>query len=254
MEILEIKSLQNDLVKFVVKLQNSKFRKSQKLILLDGIKTIEGLIDDNVEFEYFFALFDNPILKKVKAKKIITTTKEVLKKISTTSSFSKVVGVIKEPEIDKNIFKNFKKIALIDGIKDAGNLGTIIRSANAFGISGIILFNDCVDIYCPKTIRSSTQNMFKIPIIKTSDIEFIKSLKLNHQLISTVVNSSCGFCDCDFNENFIIAFGSEANGISKEILDISDKKVTISMENNVESLNLAICASISFAFIKAQEK
>ena len=248
--LTEITSTQNDLVKFCVKLQNSKFRKEQKLILLDGNKTIEDIVKSGIEFEYIFLKKDNSLVNRIKAKNIILVNDEILKKISTTSSPTDVIGIIKEPTIDKNIFKNLKKIALIDGIKDPGNLGTIIRSAVAFSIDGIILFNDCVDLYNSKTIRSTAQNMFKIPILATKDINFIQELKKTHKLVSTVVDTNNDFFKTQFNENFIVSFGSEAQGLSKEIIDISDEKVTISMDNNVESLNIAICASISFAYIK----
>jgi len=254
MEILEITSTQNDLIKFCVKLQDSKFRKKEKLIFVDGAQTIEGLIQDKIEFEYLFLKKDNPIKNNVIAKKIIYVDDKILKKISTTKSPSAVAGIIKEPVINKEIFKSLNKIALIDGIKDAGNLGTIIRSAVAFSIEGIILFNDCVDLYNSKVIRSTAQNIFKIPIIKTSEIEFIKELKKTHKLISTVVNSDIDFMDTDFKNKFIISFGSEANGISETISKLSDEKITFKMDNNVESLNLAICASIAFAFIQHKNK
>lgn len=254
MKSLEITSSKNDLIKFVVKLQDAKFRKSQKLILVDGAQTIEGFAEDKIEFEYLFLKKDNSILNQINAKEVVFVTDEILKKISTTKTPTDVIGIIKEPNVDKKFFLNMKKIALIDGIKDAGNLGTIIRSAAAFSIDGIILYNNCVDLYNSKTIRATTQNIFKIPIIKISDIEFLKELKKNHKFISTVVNSQNDFMDCDFSRNFIIAFGSEADGISKEIAEISDEKITFNMDNNVESLNLGVCASIAFAFIRQKTK
>ncbi|MBR2159712.1 MAG: hypothetical protein IJ938_00195, partial [Clostridia bacterium] len=79
----------------------------------------------------------------------------ILKKISTTKTPTDVVGIIEEPEIKIEQFGKLKRIALIDSIKDAGNLGTIIRSAVAFSIEGIILFGDCVDLYNSKVIRST---------------------------------------------------------------------------------------------------
>lgn len=253
-KITKITSTQNNLVKFCAKLEDSKFRKSQKLIFLDGEKTIEGLVLDNVTFEYIFLKEDNKLKDKVKAKNIVFVDDKVLKKITTTKSISSVAGIIKEPYYDKNIFKTLNKIALIDGIKDPGNLGTIIRSASAFSIDGLILFNECVDLYNTKVIRSSTQNLFKIPIIQTSDINFISELKKTHKLISTVVDTDKDFLNFDFPKKFIVAFGSEANGLSSQIKQMSDEKLTFFMDNNVESLNLGVCASIAFALIKSGKK
>lgn len=250
METIEITSVQNDLVKFAVKLQNPRFRKSQKLIFADGQKTIQGFIDDGIVFEYFFTKKDNPIAKKIKAKKLVYVNNEILKKITTTKSPCEVAGIIKEKEINKNIFFELDKIALLEDIKDAGNLGTIIRSAVAFGVNGIILFNDCVDLYNSKTIRATAQNIFKIPIITTKDINFIIDLKKTHKLISTVVDSKNNLFNYKFEDKFMIAFGSEADGLSDKIVNLSDEKLSIPMENNVESINLAICASIVFAMTK----
>ena len=253
METQKITSTQNNLVKFAIKLQNPKFRKTEQLILLDGEKTIQGIIENEMEFEYFFAKEDYNI-KNAKIKNYIQVTDEILKKISTTKTPTNAVGIIKEPQIEKNIFKKLNKIALIDGIKDPGNLGTIIRSAVAFSIDGIILFNDCVDLYNSKTIRATAQNMFKIPIIHTSDINFINSLKSDRKLISTVVTTKNELFNYKFDEKFIIAFGSEADGISEEILKISNEKVTLKMDNEVESINLGVCASITFALCKINKK
>jgi len=254
MKTFEITSTQNDLVKYAVKLQNSKFRKSEKLILADGEKTLMGFINSGVEFKYLFIKKEDNTFKKACVENLVYVNNEILKKISTTKTPTNAVAIIKEPEINKEIFFNLDKIALIDGIKDAGNLGTIIRSAAAFSIDGIILFNDCVDLYNSKTIRATAQNIFTIPVISTKDLNFIKELKKNHKLISTVVNSKNDFMKYSFEEKFILALGSEACGISKEIENLSDDKLTLLMDNSVESINLGVCSSIAFALIKMQTK
>ena len=250
MNITEIKSTQNDFIKYCVKLQNAKFRKSEKLILVDGNKTIEGFINDNIEFEYFLTLNEDNLSKKAKIKNLILVNEQIIKKISTLNHPTNYIGIIKEPEIKKEIFFNLNKIALIENIKDPGNLGTIIRSAAAFSMDGIILFGDCVDLYNPKTIRSTAQNIFKLPIISIKDMEFIKKIKITHAFYATVVNYAKNFFEHDFKNKFILMFGSEADGLSKELINLSDEKLTINMDNNVESINLGVCASILFSAIK----
>ena len=247
---IEITSLQNELIKSTVKLQDTKNRKKSGLIFVDGDKTLLGLINDGVEFEYLFLKKDNPLKSKAKAKNIILVTDEILKKLSTVKTPNTIMGVIKEPKINKEDFINLKRIALIENIKDAGNLGTIIRSAAAFSIEGIILFDDCVDLYNTKVIRSAAQNIFKLPILRTNDIEFIKKLKKNHDLISTVVKGGQDLTKYGFKKPFILALGSEADGLSDKIINISDKKLTLFMDNSVESINLGVCASIAFFQIK----
>ena len=106
MNIVEISSTQNDLVKYCVKLQTPKTRKNEKLIFVDGEQTILGLIEDNIQFEYFFCLKNSEVSKKVKTNNLVYVNNEILKKISTTKSPVDMAGIIKEPIIDINIFKN----------------------------------------------------------------------------------------------------------------------------------------------------
>ena len=246
--ITEITSTQNELVKYCIKLQNAQFRKNEKMIFTDGNKTIDGLIEENFEFEYIFLKKEN-YSPKIRAKNVVFCNDNVLNKISTLKTPTNIAGIIKEPEIDKKIFFDMNKIALVENIKDPGNLGTIIRSAAAFSMDGIILSGDCVDIYNSKTLRATAQNMFKIPVIK-ADLDFIKELKKTHKLISTVINTKDDFFEYKFENKFIIAFGSEASGLSEEIINLSEKKLKIFMDNDVESINLGVFASIAFAYIK----
>jgi TrmH family RNA methyltransferase len=218
------------------------------MIFLDGDKTIQGLIDQGFEFEYIFLKNDYNIAK-INAKNIVFCNDNVLKKISTLKTPTDVAAIIKEPDIDKKMFFDFNRIALVDNIKDPGNLGTIIRSACAFSIQGIILYGDCVDIYNSKTIRSTAQNMFKIPVVK-ADLNFIKKLKKTHQIIASVVDTNNNFFEYKFPKKYIFALGSEATGLSDEIINISDEKLKIFMDNDVESLNLGVFASIAFAYLK----
>ena len=245
---LEITSTQNELVKYCVKLQNSQFRKEEKLIFVDGNKTISGLISDNIEFEYIFLKKDSSI-PQFRAKNVVYCNDAVLNKISTLKTPTDVAGIIKEPDINKNEFLKMERIALIENIKDPGNLGTIIRSAAAFSIQGIMLLGDCVDIYNSKTIRATAQNMFKVPCALV-DIEFVKKIKTTHKIISSTVDSDNDFFNYDFKGKFVFALGSEAHGLSDEMKNISDEKLKIVMDNNVESINLGVFASISFAYIR----
>ena len=147
------------------------------------------------------------------------------------------------------------KLALFENISDPGNLGTIIRSASAFGIEGIILFKDCVDLYSPKVIRSCAGNFFKTPIAEIKNINELKTNLKNHKFISTSISkkNNISLKECSKINKFVIMFGSEANGLSKELTELSDRNIKLEMKNNVESLNLAVSASIIFYEINSEE-
>lgn len=234
----EITSLQNNLVKDVAKLHQKKYR--EKLILIEGKKAVLEAIELKVEIEKIFTLENLPEFNNFET---YLVNDEIMKKISTTESPSTVVAIAKKPVYDIKSFLSFKKIILLDNIKDAGNLGTIIRASSAFGVDGILLFNDTVDEYSPKTIRSTAGNMFKIPIKKVN-IADLEEFKKEFNFIATVVNSNKNFSDFKPKGKMLVMFGSEANGLCNDLLKLADEKLTIKMTNNVESLNLALCAGI----------
>ena len=169
-----------------------------------------------------------------------------MKKISTTSSTCEILEKKKKKEYNINDFKNKNKLILLDSISDPGNLGTIIRSASAFGIEGIVLYKDCVDMYSSKVIRSSAGNFFKTPIIEVKDIEDFNQNFKDFKKISTALyeKNTISINECKNIKKYIIMFGSEANGLSTELIKIADKNIILKMKNNVESLNLSVCASI----------
>lgn len=236
-KLIKITSTTNSLVKETVKLHQKKYR--DELILIEGKKSVEEAISSGLDIKYIFSS------NEVEYKNIETyfANDAVMKKISTTESPSNVVAVAKKPNYKIEDFKKFKKIVLLDNIKDAGNLGTIIRAASAFSVDGIFLFGDTVDEFSPKTIRSSAGNMFKIPILKIGEAELIK-FKGTHKFIATVCHSNNYFDEINKDENLIVMFGSEAEGLCNKLLKMSDEEVTIKLSKNVESLNLALSCGI----------
>lgn len=236
MGVVELTSVQNDIVKEIVAL--SKNRKNSGLVILEGEKSIQGAIETGLGLESIFFV-DEEYVHPAKVK--YKVNQRILEKISSTKSAVPVLAITKEPVYSIEQFKKFKKIALFENIKDAGNLGTIIRSAAAFGLDGIILYGDCVDPFSTKVIRASAGTIFKMPIITLR--EGLGEFKNTHTFISTVVS---GGDELVLKLPYVVLFGSEAEGLSLPLQKMSDKKVTIEMARNVESLNLSVSAGIIF--------
>lgn len=241
-----VKTLSNNKIKEIVKLHQKKYRDEYGLFLAEGFKALEELIQSNVEIVEIIALRTTDISKIEKPVSIVDET--TMKKISTTDSPCEIVTVAQKTNTNIKEFYNLSKIALLDSISDPGNLGTIIRSAVAFGIDGIILYGNCVDLYSSKVIRSATGNCFKIPIIqlKTKD-ELIKNFK-SHTKIATALSkeNNISLKECAKIDKFIVMFGSEAKGLNEDLIKIADKNIRLEMNKNVESLNLSVSASIIF--------
>lgn len=142
--------------------------------------------------------------------------------------------------------KKDKFIIILDEIQDPGNMGTIIRTADAFGASGVVLTPNCVDIYNPKVVRSTMGSLFHIPIAQVEDkIQLIEELKNKHvKIYATSLESANYVYDIDFRRDFALVIGNESKGISQQILDLADNIVKIPIMGNAESLNAAIASSI----------
>lgn len=223
----KITSLKNFRVKYWKDLKNKSTRDEYGVFLIEGdhlIKEAKDLIVETISI-------NNP-----KADFIVT--KEIMKKISSQKSISDTVAVVKfitEKKIDGNIL-------ILDGIQDPGNLGTIIRSAVAFGIPNIILGKTCVDLYNPKVVRATEGMIFKINVIRANLEEFIPTLK-NYTIIGTDVRGGLKLSDIP-KENVAIVIGSEGQGISKGVRNLCNKFINIPINKSCESLNAGVAASI----------
>ncbi len=238
---MEITSVNNDIVKEVAKLQQRKYRDESGLFLLEGEKCIDEAISYGIDIKYLFILkgYD-----KYKDFDKIETTEAVLSKISTTTSAPKVVAVGKCPNYKWK--KSFKKVFLLENIKDAGNLGTIIRACAAFNVDAIILYGDTVDLYNPKCVRSAVGNLWKIPVISIKTFNELINVTEGYSYTATLPKSSKTIFLKDYlpQDKEIIMFGSEATGLSDELKTLSDNNLTVEMSGKTESLNLSVSVSI----------
>lgn len=241
-----LNTISNNKIKEIVKLHQKKYRDEKGLFLAEGEKSLQEALNSDIEIIEIYALksFNATNIKK----EVCIIPENIMKKISTTDSVCEVLFVAKKKKINEQDFLTLNKIALIDSISDPGNLGTIIRSATAFGIEGIILFGNCVDLYSSKVIRSCTGNFLKTPILQIKNTEDLKTKFKNHKIIATALSKENNITlkECAKIDKYIIMLGSEAKGLCSELINIADKNIKIDMTNEVESLNLSVSASIIF--------
>ncbi len=241
---MKITSVNNDLIKNTTKLQQRKYRDEEGLFLLEGAKCIDEAIKSGIELKYLFVEEGLDLFSEYER---IEVTTSILAKISTTTTPPKTVAVGKQIRSTWN--KNFKRIILLEDIKDYGNLGTIIRTSCAFDIDAIILYGDTVDIYNPKCVRASVGNLWKMPIFSIKTFEELKNLCNNYTPIATLPKNKNSIWLKDFKtpDKYIIMFGTESSGLSDNLIELAKtqgKLLTIEMSKNVESLNLSISAGV----------
>ncbi len=232
-----ITSVDNKNIVELVKLKQSKYRKKNKLFLVEGEHLIREALNNNKLISVY-------ILENTEISFPVETTYvtiDVMKKLTDLDNPSNMIGVCK---IDDNSEITGNRILLLDRIQDPGNLGTIIRSALAFNVDTVILSNDTVDLYNSKVIRSTQGMLFGLNIITMDLVDAIKIIKSrNIEVYGTKVDNGIKI-DKVNKEKYAIVMGNEGQGVSSNILDLCDKYIYIDMNKKVESLNVAVATSI----------
>lgn len=243
---MEITSVNNELVKDTVKLQQKKYRDRENKFLLEGEKSVKEAFEAGVEIEKVFVISEKAVQYGFLKDKLILTTEPVLKKISTTDTAPDVVAVALQKHYDKEILKSCKKVVLLENIRDLGNLGTILRTSAAFWADAVVLYGDCADLYNPKCVRSSVGNLWKIPVVQIKEFGEL-SVFADFERVATLPRAKSLLKDFSVNLPCVVMFGSEADGLSDELVRFANREVKIEMSPDVESLNLSVsCAVIIY--------
>lgn len=233
-----ITSVKNEHIKELVRLKEKKNRDTTNLFLVETKHLVleayrAGLIKELILEQNEIFPLDVPITY---------VSNEVLKKLSSLDTPSKVMAVVEKRKVTNELGK---KILILDRIQDPGNLGTIIRSAVAFNIDTIVCSKDTVDVYNPKVVRSSQGMMFHIPIIIKEISGFINELKKEgYKIVGTKVTNGHDVRVSSIYSHFALIIGNEGQGISKDIESLCDEYLYIKMNGNCESLNASVAASI----------
>ena len=231
-------------VKLIRRLAQKKFRNELKLFVAEGLRLCEEVPPAQVEFGFFTRDFLSDARKKIlveRLKNLEEISPATMEKISGTQTPQGILLVVRQKfSSPEEVFAK-KIIAVLDGVQDPGNVGTILRTAAAFDC-GVILLDGSAEIFNPKVVRSSMGAIFYSPILKMSREEFLNVRGV--EILAAALDSSAEiYYRHDFKKNSAIVFGSESNGVSKKILDVA-KKIFIPMNGHAESLNVATSAAI----------
>lgn len=235
--IKNINSLDNKIVKYTFKLKDSKFQKSENKFIIETFHLIEMALDS---LEYVFSLKELDLPSNIDQ---YIVNEEILKKLSSNKSFSKVIGVCK---INQKPLNYNEDILYLDELQDPGNIGTILRTSLAFSNFNIGLSLNTCSIYNFKVIQSAQGALFKLNFEKFDIDKLIFLKSKGYKILVTILSNDSIFIN-DFkrnkNEKLIVIVGNEGNGIRKEIIDIADYKIKINI-SNIDSLNVGIATGI----------
>ena len=237
-------------IKDIQTLGQKKFRQQERLFIAEGPKLVKELLEADASMvKEIFALKEwitdhEKILVKIAVTEITETE---LERISQLTNPNKVLAIVRQFDEDNEIITKGKITLALDGIQDPGNLGTIIRTADWFGIGQIVCSNDSADVYNPKVVQATMGSIARVKVIYTDLQQWLAEQKdtriyattLEGEDISTVKKIKEG----------IIIFGNESKGISAEILQLANVRLSIPKKGKEESLNAAVAAGVVLGYL-----
>ena len=237
-----ITSKANSVVKNAKKLHQKKYRKS--VYLIEGWHLFEEAVQAGVTIEKIFAL-ESYRDQLAAFPQTVWVSEEILLDLADTQTPQGIVAVIQKEEVGLPDLHQGKFLFLED-VQDPGNVGTMIRTADAAGFTGVVVSDKSADIYSLKTLRSMQGSHFHLPIYRMSLASFIEETKKTAMpiLATTLSIDSKDYRELSSLENFVLVMGNEGQGISSVIAESADQLVHIGMKGRAESLNVAVAAGI----------
>jgi RNA methyltransferase, TrmH family len=240
-----IESVKNQKVKQWRKLQTKKEREATGTFMIEGLHLVEEALKTKEMIKDLIVSEDTtlPTHWNVDQLNIILVTKEVMKAISDTEAPQGIAAICefqKQHEAD-----SWEKVLFVDGVQDPGNLGTIIRTADAAGIDGIILGEGTVDHYNSKVIRSSQGSIFHLPIVNGNLMEWFQVYNEKQiPIYGTSLQNGVSYREATPTEQFCLIIGNEGSGVDRELLQKTTKNLYIPIYGGAESLNVGIATGI----------
>ena len=253
-----IKSATNPKIKLAISLHQKKHREKAGMFLVEGIRMVEMAIRSGWKIEYGFytmeaareSRIESALLELDPVCNMYEVSTLLLQRIGETQTPQGIVLVVKleavAVELKAIMGKESPLLVALENVQDPGNVGTIIRTADAVGADGVILLGNSVDPFCSKAVRATMGSIFHMPVITNlTKGDFLRELDVHGiPLYAAAIDMTAGtFFHQDFSKASAIIFGNEANGLSDDILARS-KSIYIPMQGHAESFNVAVAAGI----------
>lgn len=257
--IYNISSKDNQTLKLIRQLKRKNARCEQNRFIAEGRKIVIEAFE-NVP-EHIFAVVMSQTFAQNEAEfltradkicgRVYVVPQGIFDGLSDTDTPQGVLAVIDICEDDLLSAETAHQLVVLDGVSEPGNLGTVIRTAEALGFDGIYLMKGCADIYSPKTVRSTMGSVFRMKFRTNCSVAELHELKnRGFSLVSTTPVGETALEEFSAPKDFAVVIGNEAHGVSDEVLAMSDYRLKITMEGMAESLNAAVAAGIVLHWLK----
>jgi TrmH family RNA methyltransferase len=252
----KITSVKNNKVKNWAALKQKKYREQTGLYLAEGLRLVEDAIKAGAPIQEVLISGDigsgkfDPIINGAASlgATLYEVSEAVLEHVADTKTPQGVIAVVRKYEGDAEAFVKNKKNPLylvLDGIQDPGNLGTMIRTADAVGATGVLIGKTCVDLYNPKVVRGTMASLYHLPVFQVDLGKVLPKLKeMGVRVVGTAVEAETDVFQVNLTGAVALVIGSEAHGLSSEIAGLVEESIKLPMPGKAESLNAAIAASV----------
>ncbi len=241
-----IQSIKNPQVKQWKKLQTKKERDKTHTYMIEGFHLVEEALDykDMVHEVIISENKEIPLQWDLDNINVTSVTDEILQYISETETTQGIVAICKQRTNEHLLLKN-AKLLLIDAVQDPGNLGTLIRTAEACGLDAVIVGEGTVDVYNSKVIRSTQGALFHIPIIKGDLFQWVEKIKAEEiPVFGTSLEGAIPYKEVNSQNRFALIVGNEGSGVNHQLLEQTTRNLYIPIYGKSESLNVGVAAAI----------
>lgn len=246
----EILSTKNTAIKEFKKLHKKKYRDEQQQYIIEGFHLIEEAFNAQVQIEWILYNQRGKIewaawLDTQPEEQLIFVSDDVLVSLSELPTPQGILAIVQMPNNEKNIDFSGRWL-LLDNVQDPGNVGTMIRTADAAGLSGIILGEGCADIYNTKVLRAMQGSNYHLPIIRQKLTNVVPKFKQARiPVYGTELNpDAVAYSEVTNVKEYALILGNEGQGVAEELLKLTDQNIYIPINGGAESLNVAIAAGI----------
>ncbi|MBQ2747129.1 MAG: RNA methyltransferase [Firmicutes bacterium] len=247
-----IYSSDNRIFKLLRELSVKKYRDRSGKYIIEGENLIEEAVKSGIRPELIVVREDyegkaNAFLDE--AEETVFMSRQLFEKVAQTETSQGIMAVVEKKVYTPDEFYEIVgdgNVVFLDRLQDPGNIGTVIRTAEAAGYKGVISLKGTGDIYSPKTVRATTGSVFRMPVLVVDDLVTAtgRIKEAGKKLVATCMDGSVVYYEADLTKDIVLIIGNEGNGISDELQELSDIRVNIPMMGKVESLNASIAAAI----------
>ena len=244
----EISSKDNKIFRLCEQLSHKKYRDKLGLYLIEGENLLEEAVKNGAAIKTVLMCRDYRGSLFGTEDKSFCLSDKLFEQLSQTETTQGIMAVVEKPEFspDRFLDRGGGNFIVLDRLQDPGNIGTILRTADAAGYELAIVMKGTADVFSPKAVRAATGSLFRMPVVFMDSVDELMEFTraAGKKLVATCFDTDRYYYDENLKENIALIIGNEGSGISRELIECSDLKIKIPMHGNIESLNASVAAGI----------